>query len=436
MSTKWDALFGLDFYFHITNAERRYLALNPIDATWDISQYYSKTNLWHKRTSVFWCGNNIKKVILEQKRVSDGDITYECITEYDTDLKTENREWLLPFTARGRKKKITPANILAIDPLGCGFHFHLDTANGISVNMAIYNTRNHKEIATGEWDRIHKIRNDADFHEFMNYYMETCPPNYFDKIRRLRESRHVTVKYHTGDVFRMDIDRFRYCYGIITGQVKKIQKWKEMPEHHSLRNVMMVPIMVRFYDCYTENADMSIEELSKFPLGRVEICGDNDIIWGTHAIVGHKKLQEDDIEFNLVCTKLQNLSDKTTVHTYDMLVSDGIIKKPESYNLYVEWGMATTILPFDKISNKLREFLKEYRSPHGGVSIGVGTSVQSKLVQGEEAFDYRYNLLNDVNQDMREELFRCLGLDANASFDDFAKKYNGITKSEILEREF
>ena len=43
MSTKWDALFGADFYFNITNAERKYLALNPIDATWDISQCYSKT---------------------------------------------------------------------------------------------------------------------------------------------------------------------------------------------------------------------------------------------------------------------------------------------------------------------------------------------------------------------------------------------------------
>ena len=72
--------------------------------------------------------------------------------------------------------------------------------------------------------KISKIRNDADFHEFMKYYMETCPAKYFEKIKELRESRHVTIKYKTGDVFRMELDRFHYGYGIITGQVKEILK--------------------------------------------------------------------------------------------------------------------------------------------------------------------------------------------------------------------
>ena len=43
------------------------------------------------------------------------------------------------------------------------------------------------------------------------------------------------------------------------------------------------------------------------------------------------------------------------------------------------------------------------------------------------------NLLNDANKEMREELFRCLQLDANANFDDFANKFGGLTKEEILQ---
>ncbi len=432
--TKWDALFGKDFYFKIENDERRYLGLNEVEDDWEITQFYSKTNLWHKRTSVFWCENLVKKVIVEEKRVNEERITYECITEYDTNLQTENREWLLPLTSRGKKKKVNATNILAVDPFGCGFHFHLDTLQESSVSMSIYNPRNNKHIAIGEWDRINKIKNDAGFHDFMSYYMQTCPPDYFDKIKSLRESKHVTVKYKTGDIFRIEIDRFHYGYGIITGQIRQIRKWKELPEHHSLRKLMMVPIMVRYYDIRTTNGNLSADELSGVPLGRVDICGDNDIIWGTHKIVGHKELQEDDIEFNLVCTKIQELSDNSTVHTYDFLVSDGIVDYPGKFNLYVEWGTAAAILPFERISETLKEYLKEYRSPHNGVSVGAGTLLQNMLLYGESAYEYKYNLLNDINKNMREELFRCLGLDSNTEFDDFARRFGGLTKKEIVKR--
>lgn len=430
MATKWDELFGTEFFIMITNEERKYMGLDVIEDSWDISQFYSKTNLLHKRTSVFWCNDTIKKIIVEEKKISGERILYECITEYDTDLNTENREWLLPLTTRGKKKKINATNILAVNSLGCGFHFSLDTFHEASVSMSIYNDRNNKHIAIGEEDKISKIRNDADFHEFMEYYMKTCPPHYFDRVKALREGSHVTAKYKTGDVFRIEVDRFRYCYGIITGQVKEILKWNELSEFHSLRSLMMVPIMVRFYDICTMDDNLSVEDLTCIPLGRVEVCGDNEIIWGTHKIIGHKELSKEDIEFNLVCTKIQELKANATVHTYDFGVAHGMIKYPDSYNLYVEWGTATTILPYEKISEKLKEYLKEYRSPHGGVA----TRIDNIALRGEKSFEYKFNLLNDINKEMREELFRCLQLEANADFDDFANKYGGLTKEEILRK--
>lgn len=429
MATKWDDLFGSEFYFDITNEERRYMGLNSLVDSLDISQFYSITNLWHKRTSIFWFNDTIKKIIVEEKRVSDERVTYECITEYDTDLQTENREWLLPLTTRGKKKKVNVTNILAVNPFGCGFRFDLETFRDVSASMSIYNYRNKESIAIGEGDKINKIRNNADFHGFMKYYMETCPPNYFDKIKALRENRPVTIKYKTGDIFRIEVDRFHYSYGIITGQVKEILKWKELPEFHSLRTLMMVPIMVRFYDVCTSEDNLSVEDLEYMPLGRVEICGDNDIVWGVHKIIGHKELQKDELEFNLICTKIQRINVNSTVHTYDSLVANGSLEYPDSFKLYVEWGTATTILPYENISSKLREYLKEYHSPHGGVYTGINNIA----LMGENSNEYKFNLLNDVNKKMREELFRCLMLESDASFDDFAKKYDGMTKEELLK---
>ena len=437
MAVNWDALFGQDYFISITNEERHYLALDPIRDDWDITRYYSKTNIKYTRTTVFWDNDVIKKIIYEENRLPAGQTVpiYRGITEYDTCLKTENREKLIPLTPRGKLKSVTASNILSVDPFGCSFYFSMDRWHSTfqeqkdpNVHMAIYNSRNNGSIAIGERERVDSIRDERGFHSFMQFYISTCPSDYFDRIKHLRSAKHQTIKYRTGDVFRIEMDRFHYCYGLITGQIRDILKWPELPEHHSLRTLMMVPIMVRYYDLITERPDMNAKELSRYQLSRVDICGDSDIIWGRHTIIDHKDLTEDDIEFNLVCTKVQELNSHITMHTYDSFVGDGLIPFPDRYQLYVEWGTATTIIPYDQISERLKEFLSDYRDPHGGVMMGIFPDVR------KERYSSKRNLLNPDNHEMKEELFRCLGLNPDAGFDMFAAAYGGLTKKEILEK--
>ena len=74
--------------------------------------------------------------------------------------------------------------------------------------------------------------------------------------------------------------------------------------------------------------------------------------------------------------------------------------------------------------------MREYRSPHGGVAI----SISNTALKGEGSYKFKYNLLNDINKGIREELFRCLQLRPDASFDEFANKFGGLTKEEILKK--
>lgn len=433
----WGEMFGEDFLIEIKNEERKYFGLEEIDSEWQTTVYYSKTNLWHKRLVVFWNGNAIVKVIDEEKRVlSDGRINYESHREFDTYLLTEDRELILPLTSRGKKKKVSYANVLAIMPFGCSFYFCIDSShNSTRARICVNHPRNCQVLAIGEEDKISKIRNNQDFRGFLEEYIATCPDNYFDKVDRMKKSKHVTIKYRAGDIFRIEIDRFHYCYGIITGEVSKIRKWKEIPERHSLHSLMMVPIMVRYYNQLTTNPDLSIEELEEMPLSRVDICGDNDIIWGTHQIVGHKQLKESDLEFNLVCSKYINKNKHCTVFTQDSMIHDKLISMPEEYQLHIEWGTAVTALSSNQISEKLREFLKDYHSPHGGVSMGIYPDL---LMTSEEVRmqrpAYKFNLLEDINREIRNELFSCLGLTEDATLNEFADKFGGLTKKEILEK--
>ena len=47
---------------------------------------------------------------------------------------------------------------------------------------------------------------------------------------------------------------------------------------------------------------------------------------------------------------------------------------------------------------------------------------------------YRLNLLNPENREMLEEIFACLELEPNTSFERFAEKFGGLPRQEILSR--
>ena len=158
MPTKWDNLFGSGFLLTLTNEERRYLGLNPLDAQWDILEFYSKTNYWHKRTTVFFDNDVIIKVIYESKKIVNEEIRSESISEYDANIQTENRMWVLPLTERGKKKKLNATNISAYRPTGCIFGFGTSPKEENSSGMSVVNCVNNKHIAMGETEKIRKIK--------------------------------------------------------------------------------------------------------------------------------------------------------------------------------------------------------------------------------------------------------------------------------------
>lgn len=428
----WNNKFGNDYLITLTNEERRYLALAPISLECDSLVYHSKTNLWYTRVTAFFDGNTIIKVICETKRVlKDGNANYENYVEYDTKLITDNRTHLLPQNGRGKTKPLSASNINAVTPFGCSLSIVFEAGNDTFLSLS--NPRAYKKFPIGEWDTISEMRSDTDFHAFMKNYIATCKADYFEKLQAFQVAKKVTVKYKPGDIFRMDFDRTHYCYGIITADIKKLKAMQELPEKHSLRPLMTVPIMVRYYQLITDNPNLKANELCQVTLGRVNIVADNDIIWGTHTIVDHKPLDPDDLEFNFVCTKIISHSPHATVFTQDMFMRDGLIPKQE-YLLYIEWGFAQTSLSYEKMSDKLKEMMVDYRSPHGGVLLSIDPREATVNQKHRQRNSYKNNLLNSENREILNEIFFCLGLNADTTFDQFAKEFGGLSNYEIISR--
>ena len=203
----------------------------------------------------------------------------------------------------------------------------------------------------------------------------------------------------------------------------------ELPEKHSLREKMMVPILVRLYHQVTDDPNRKAEDLRSVPLGRVLTVADNDIIWGTHTIVDHKTLAPEDLEFNFVCAKIA-----PNRRYNDQLQLDPIQRKipMEQYTLYIEWGFAQTSLRFDQLSDKLKDLLADYSSPHG-----VFISIDPRLAVPDEKHQHyilRESLLSPENREMLNEIFACLGLAEDTTFDRFAERYGGLSLQTIAER--
>lgn len=419
------------FFIKLTNEERRYFALSPIDECMDTVTFYSKTNLWHTHAIVYFEHDTIVKVIIGKRRIlADGRVNYRSYLEYDTILKTEGRRLLPPLTSKGRAKKLTLSAITAVDPFGCSLALSRDGDRCSYIE--VQNARARKHFPVGEHERIAKITSDAEFHEFAKYYIATCPDGYFERLQDFKDAKKVTVKYKPGDIFRMELDRTHYCYGIITGDVRQIRSLPEIPNNHSLHSMMTVPIMVRYYQLTTERADLTANDLSGVPLGRMEICSDDYILYGTHAVIDRKALTPDDIEFHLICTKISPRSTKVSALAQDMLMRAGLLCK-DSYSLYVEWGFAQAYLAFENIPDKLRALLEDYIPAHSGVHLSIDPRKAVPDEKYRNFTEYKYDLLNPESRALKNELFSALGLPTDAEFDDFANKFGGPSLATLCK---
>lgn len=438
--SKAEQYFTNDVYsIMLTDEERRYLALDPVNPSWETVSMYSVTYRLKKRTVMFFEGNTIVKAIYEEHCVNDdGSYTWRLYCEFDTRLETDNRTMLLPLTLRGRAKPVTPTNVMAIKPFGCDFCIQLREDHS---RIYAYNMRNHQVIPIGEEDRIKKIMSDEDFHEFMKYYISTCPDDYFERIAAVRNMEHQTIRFGAGDIFRCQVDRTHYTYGLILGKTRQIEKWDELPEVHSFRHVMMQPIIVRMYDFVTTDKNMTDKELADMPLRPPKLYSDCDILWGTHKIVAHKKLVPEDIQFQLQLARQVKKSKHDTIFTAEWIVKfapgNPKPKMTTPKTLYVEWGFTSFEIPWDIVPDYIRKMLDEGMHFDGGAALDIigdycGKSLADILKESPGNL-IQYDLLLPENRDKFNLIMNFLGLPDDCTIDDFAEKYGGISRQEFIE---
>lgn len=176
---------------------------------------------------------------------------------------------------------MTPTNLLNFMPTKCSFYVCLKVPHFKSMEYASCPQNNIKLPITNDED----IKTISDLREWLKNYISTCPNDYFEKVHRMKIMPHRTIKYNVGDIYRFEIDRENYGFGLIIGKLQEFRKQCILCEHHPMLNLMTVPIFTRLYKVTTKDKNLPISEITKHQLLAAEIMSDNEIIWGTHEVM-------------------------------------------------------------------------------------------------------------------------------------------------------
>lgn len=375
----------------LTNEERRYFGLEPIHSSWE--RYEVKEGF-----IVYFDGDVIRKTISGNTLSGPGLENYLEYTESDNEIYTRERSVVLPRTARGKEKKLNFTAVNQMSPTGCSFSMNLKGINR-KASLHVYNGRNSINLPIRfpkDIDTLTKYRS------WMGDFIKSCPTDYFDKVLRMKNTPHRTVKYYNGDIFRFEVDLEHYGFGLIIGQIQKMIKDGHLPKEHILCSIMGVSLLVRMYKLKTREKDIDIKKLTSYPLSNTIFMMDNKVIWGAYDIVGNKKLNQTDIDFPILASESINFQDRDYVNLCwgtGMILRRGVKDFPES--------------------------LKGQRLRRSGAHPSVETmDLDSILASKEMSVEFK---------ELEQTAFQYFGLPDDITFDEFNRQNNGLTAKEYAE---
>lgn len=393
----------------LDDEKRYYYGLAPLDEKWDKETMFAVHRMERQRLEIYYEGNQIKKVIMEQNYESSDCRTYmEC----DMEASTRDRKYLLPKTSRGREKTLTITHLLNSPYMVQQFNVILGKNKDTGwLSIHCLNNKNHLYLPLPEKSFTTK----EEFEQYTREYIDSCPDDYDDVIKEYRNKERISVKYKPGDIFRVQISPDLYTYALIVGRVRWLEKWEEIAKNHPLRHMMWQPLFFRQYAIVTKNGNMTAEELEQIPLLDTQLTQDNEVAWGIYPIVCCKKLKEADIDL--------------------YFGADSAFKT-------VAWGL--TFHKFEEGELEIFNHVEKYESQEGkglhetkcytkeGAFMAYGGSLYIHVDRNNhEAGDI---LRKESHKDrLKRAIAEQFGFSEETACDEFAEMFGGLTRKQYIE---
>lgn len=387
--------------YELTNEQRRYFGLAPIENHWD--RVILKGDTYRIESVLYFDNDTIKRHIVS---------TEKEYTEQQYNELAKDRTILLPKTDKGKEKKLSASVLEQRQPTGvylsinCG---HLTIGNYNS-QTTFYSTRWHNEQ-----------QSEKKIVDFVNDFISSSPENHFAEIERYKNLKRQNVKFKAGDYFCFKLDRTNFGYGRLLLDVNKVRKKKLVEDFHGLGLLMGPPLMIELFAFSSANKKVSIEELDRQPKLPSDVMMDNLLLYGEFEIIGHREIKDDEFDFPI---------------SYGRSIDQRRI-------VFLQWGLIHKELPQDKFYKYVIGEKEFDQNPYGYYSIGFRPHYDSievlKTISNNSVYNYdnaryykaKWDLRNPKNQDIKNELFKVFGLDTTKSYFENSKLTGTKLPSEI-----
>lgn len=228
-----------------------------------------------------------------------------------------------------------------------------------------------------------------------------------------------------GDVFRA-ADGEKYCYGVIMARVKLLKEKCNPRSGHSLLAHSDDGFFYRLYRIITDSPHLTLQELAAYPLGPAVIC-DKLLPCDDFTFIGQTAINEDLLAFPLLAKEICFVAAHTQVAFMDALGPDDPTWD-SIYGISLEWGTACVQLSNADISPELRAQIRKNCRGAWFNTWGINS-----MYSRQNRFHERGSLTLPEEIETVNALFPCFGLPENGTFDDFAWKWGGVSKADLID---
>ena len=375
--------------FELTNEQRKYLGLIPVEEHWELVKFDNGIYYYFE-------DDTIKKEIKVSKNYYH---------EAELNEKTaENRTMILPKTKRGKIKKFNYTATQSFSPFGTYFTFSTD-----GVIIANYTSQRtyYSEIFT-EKEKISL----EDLKKWLDKWMKETTEEDLEEIEEFKNAKRKHCKFNEGDFFAFKISRREWCFGRILLDVSKLKKDENFKKNknYGLTNLMGKPLIIKVYHKISDNKNIDLKELSKCLALPSQAIMDNIFYYGEAIILGNLPLKPEENDMFISVSESISGIDKNIA--------------------YLQYGLIYREIPlsdYEKLIKELKIGAQTLRREGIGFVIDTYKLKECIEAKSNSPFWEKYkkrnvpDLKNPDHIELKRKIFKAFGLDADKTYEENLK---------------
>ena len=375
--------------FELTNEQRKYLGLIPVEEHWELVKFDNGIYYYFE-------DDTIKKEIKVSKNYYH---------EAELNEKTaENRTMILPKTKRGKIKKFNYTATQSFSPFGTYFTFSTD-----GVIIANYTTQRtyYSEI----FSEKEKISLD-NLKKWLDKWMKETTEEDLEEIEEFKNAKRKHCKFNEGDFFAFKISRREWCFGRILLDVSKLRKDENFKKNknYGLANLMGKPLIIKVYHKISDNKNIDLKELSKCLALPSQAIMDNIFYYGEAIILGNLPLKPEENDMFISVSESISGIDKNIA--------------------YLQYGLIyreISLSDYEKLIKELKIGAQTLRREGIGFVIDTYKLKECIEAKSNSPFWEKYkkrnvpDLKNPDHIELKRKIFKAFGLDADKTYEENLK---------------